>query len=72
MFHKLCDYFIFSFDIAVVDRDTPAANLTFVIVDAKAGYLAYFSNLNATIDKFTQAEIDAGKITFVHSGMPQF
>lgn len=61
-------YNINSSNLAVVDRDTPATSLTFVIVDAKAGYLAYFSNLNATIDKFTQAEIDAGKITFVHSG----
>lgn len=53
---------------AVVDRDTSPANITFVIVSAQAGYLAYFANLNATIDKFTQADINAGRITFVHSG----
>ena len=59
---------IYSVFSAAVDRDTPAANITYHIVSAQTGYLAYFSNLNITVDKFTQIDVDAGKIAFVHSG----
>ncbi|XP_065210163.1 chondroitin sulfate proteoglycan 4 [Planococcus citri] len=54
--------------LAIIDRDTNNSNVTFVIVSAQAGYLAYFSNLNNTIDKFTQLDINSGKVVFVHSG----
>lgn len=53
---------------AAMDHDTSNENLTFAVVSAQAGYLAYTSNLNLTVDRFTQTDVDMGRIAFVHSG----
>ena len=69
---QLENYLMFLHFSAIIDRDTANSNVTFVIVSAQSGYLAYFSNLNQTIDKFTQTDIDLDKVVFVHSGELKF
>ncbi|XP_075216320.1 chondroitin sulfate proteoglycan 4-like protein [Lycorma delicatula] len=54
--------------LAAVDKDTPPENVTYAIISATAGYVAFVNHPNVSIDKFTQAHINSYKVVFVHSG----
>lgn len=53
---------------AAEDRDTPAENLTFAILSATAGHVAFTSSPATAIDRFTQAQLNSLQLLFVHSG----
>ncbi|KAG7313392.1 hypothetical protein JYU34_000510 [Plutella xylostella] len=53
-------------ELYVNDIDTPLENVTISVVDIASGYIAYKGELETPIHKFSQAEIDEGKVLFVH------
>ncbi|KAH9644183.1 hypothetical protein HF086_008672 [Spodoptera exigua] len=50
----------------VNDIDTPPENVTVRVVDIVSGYIAMQGNLDTAVHHFTQADIDKGKVVFVH------
>jgi hypothetical protein len=51
------------------DADTPAAGITYNITSGPAnGYVAFAADTATAITSFTQADINAGDIVFVHNG----
>ncbi|KAL1129677.1 hypothetical protein AAG570_012622 [Ranatra chinensis] len=61
-------HLITSEHLAAVDRDTPPENLTFAIVSAVGGYVALITNKSASIDRFTQEQINNEDVLLVHNG----
>ena len=54
--------------LSATDSDNVDANLTFTMNNVSGGHFAYASNVQAPITSFTQAEITAGDVVFVHDG----
>ena len=54
--------------LAVTDPDTAAANITYSLSDLVGGYVALSSNTAIPILSFTQAQLNAGVVRFVHDG----
>ncbi|XP_035431520.2 chondroitin sulfate proteoglycan 4 isoform X2 [Spodoptera frugiperda] len=53
-------------ELYVNDIDTPPENVTVRVVDIVSGYIAMQGNLDTAVHHFTQADIDKGKVVFVH------
>ncbi|XP_047040540.1 chondroitin sulfate proteoglycan 4 [Helicoverpa zea] len=53
-------------ELYVNDIDTPPENVTVRIVDILSGYIALQGHLDTAVQHFTQADIDNGKVVFVH------
>jgi hypothetical protein len=54
--------------LSATDVDHPAASLVFNVSGVTAGYFAYHSDTAEPISGFSQGEINAGKVVFVHDG----
>lgn len=50
----------------VNDIDTPLENVTVLVVDIVSGYIAMKGYIETPINHFSQADIDNGKVIFVH------
>lgn len=48
------------------DIDTPPENVTVRVVDIVSGYIAMRGSLDTAVHRFTQLDIDNGKVVFVH------
>ncbi len=55
-------------DISAYDPDDAAGDLTFTVASPVNGYVARHGAAKAAIDRFTQAELLAGRILFAHDG----
>ncbi len=55
-------------DLTAVDPDDVAEDLTYTVSNAANGFIARAGALTTPVKKFTQADIEAGKIFFVHNG----
>lgn len=55
-------------DLTAVDPDDTAQNLTFSVSDAASGFVAKAGAATIALTKFTQTELQAGSIMFVHDG----
>lgn len=55
-------------DIAAVDPDDTAESLTFSVVNPVNGYVALASAPAAAVDQFSQVDLIAGRVLFVHRG----
>lgn len=53
-------------ELYVNDIDTPPENVTVRVVDIVSGYIALQGHLDTAVQHFTQADIDNGKVVFVH------
>ncbi|CAK1588060.1 unnamed protein product [Parnassius mnemosyne] len=54
-------------ELYVNDIDTPLENVTIRVVDIVSGYIAIKSDLDTPVHYFTQADIDRGRVVFVHT-----
>jgi cytoskeletal protein CcmA (bactofilin family) len=55
-------------DLSAIDPDSAASAVVFSISNAKGGHVAKASAQRAPISQFTQEELEAGTIMFVHDG----
>ena len=55
-------------DFHAVDLDNPASQLTFSVTNPTHGYVAFVSAPGAPITSFTEADLEAGSVIFVHDG----
>jgi cytoskeletal protein CcmA (bactofilin family) len=55
-------------DINAVDPDDSPEKLKFSVANAKNGFVAMRAAPRAAVDRFTQAELEAGGVIFVHDG----
>ena len=55
-------------DLSAFDPDDVAEDLTFTVSNIKNGFVSSTQTPNKPIQKFTQADLEAGKIMFVHDG----
>jgi cytoskeletal protein CcmA (bactofilin family) len=55
-------------DLEAVDPDDPAEDLQFTVFNPTRGYVARSVDPGVPISSFTQADINAGAIVFVHDG----
>jgi cytoskeletal protein CcmA (bactofilin family) len=55
-------------DITAVDPDDTPDHLIYTISNRNSGYVALTSDKGATAEHFTQADIEAGRVLFVHDG----
>lgn len=56
-------------DVQAVDSDTSSTNLTFVVSDLTGGQFEYLASPGTAINTFTQDDIDAGRVRFIHDGL---
>ena len=54
--------------LQATDDDDAATELTFLITNSPNGQIEFASNPGVSITSFTQAQIDAGEVVFVHNG----
>ena len=59
---------ITSSDLSATDVEDGAAGLTYHVSNAQHGFVALTSEAGQTIESFTQADIAAGNVCFVHDG----
>ena len=55
-------------DLNALDPDDSAKDLKFTISNVRNGYLALASAPRKAVTTFTQADLEAGQVTFVHDG----
>ncbi len=55
-------------DLHAVDPDDNAKDLTFAVSNAHGGFIAHAKAPNTPITNFTQADLEAGSVAFVHDG----
>ena len=55
-------------DIHAADPNHTASDLTFTVSDPTHGYVAYATDPGHAIPSFTEAELEAGNVVFVHDG----
>lgn len=55
-------------DINAVDPDDSADKLKFAVANAKNGFVAMKASPAKAVDNFTQADLEAGGVMFVHNG----
>jgi len=55
-------------DIAAVDPDDTAKSLTFTVSAPVNGFVSFLAAPGTPIARFTQAELEAGQVLFVHRG----
>ncbi|MFK7768564.1 MAG: cadherin-like domain-containing protein, partial [Mariniblastus sp.] len=58
-----------SSELSFADSNRPASSINFIVATPPVnGFLALTSDLSTPISSFTQAQVDAGDVTFVHDG----
>lgn len=55
-------------DLNAIDPDDAAGDLVFTVSHAANGHLVLSSNLHVPIERFTQADLEEGRVMFVHDG----
>lgn len=55
-------------DVAAVDPDNTPAELTYTVSNAHGGRVAFTSAPSTAISTFTQADLNEGRVVFVHDG----
>jgi len=55
-------------DLTAIDPDDKPENLTFSISNARNGFVYLFGTTPEPIARFTQADIEAGRVLFMHKG----
>ncbi|MBJ7543020.1 polymer-forming cytoskeletal protein [Rhodomicrobium udaipurense] len=55
-------------DITAIDPDDSAEELSYSVSNVSNGIVALASNAGISVDRFTQADIEAGRVLFVHDG----
>jgi cytoskeletal protein CcmA (bactofilin family) len=55
-------------DLNGVDPDDAPENLTFEVTNAKSGFVAMGDDLAIAVTRFTQADLENGKVHFTHDG----
>lgn len=55
-------------DLNALDPDDEAANLTFTVSRASSGFVALSSAPTRPVTRFTQADLQGGKVIFAHDG----
>jgi cytoskeletal protein CcmA (bactofilin family) len=55
-------------DITAIDPDDTPDNLTYTVSNEINGVVALLANKGTAIENFTQADIEAGRVLFVHNG----
>ncbi len=55
-------------DLNAVDPDDNAKDLQFSVTNAHGGFIAHSKAPTTPVDTFTQADLEAGSIAFVHDG----
>jgi cytoskeletal protein CcmA (bactofilin family) len=55
-------------DLNALDPDDNAKDLKFSISNARNGYVAIASSPRKAVNAFTQADLEAGRVAFVHDG----
>ncbi len=55
-------------DVTAVDPDDTPDHLTYTVSNATGGWLALASAKGSAVSSFTQADIEAGRVLFVHDG----
>jgi len=55
-------------DLRAVDPDDVAQELSFQVSNATRGHLSYAESAQNPLSKFTQADLEAGRVLFVHDG----
>ncbi len=55
-------------DITAVDPDDTPDHLTYTVSNRMGGYVALTSDKGTAVEHFTQADIEAGRVLFVHDG----
>ncbi|XP_076801534.1 chondroitin sulfate proteoglycan 4-like [Clavelina lepadiformis] len=55
-------------NLATLDPDSPASNLTYEILPPQHGHISFKSSPSVPVVNFTQADINDGNVVFVHSG----
>jgi cytoskeletal protein CcmA (bactofilin family) len=59
---------ITTLDLTAFDPDDTAEDLTYTVTNPSNGFVALASARTASISKFTQADLESGRILFVHDG----
>ncbi len=62
------NYVLTTDDLSASDIDLPAQTITFNVSTVTGGRLELVSNLGVAITSFTQAQLAAGNVRYVHSG----
>jgi len=57
-------------DLNAIDRDDAPEDLTFEVSNVTHGYLALKSAPGQSVTTFTQADLNAGRVSFHHDGSP--
>jgi cytoskeletal protein CcmA (bactofilin family) len=57
-------------DLTALDPDDTPDHLIYRITNVRNGHLAFMSKPAAPVDGFTQADLNAGQVMFVHDGTP--
>jgi hypothetical protein len=55
-------------DLTALDPDDAAKDLKFTVTRAKNGFVALANAPQRAVNTFTQADLEAGRITFKHDG----
>jgi cytoskeletal protein CcmA (bactofilin family) len=55
-------------DLTAIDPDDAASDLIFKVSNARGGFVALAQAPNKRADKFTQADLEAGRVLFKHDG----
>lgn len=55
-------------DLTAVDPDDAASDISFKVSNAQAGWVAFSDDTRTPVETFTQADLVAGRISFVHDG----
>jgi cytoskeletal protein CcmA (bactofilin family) len=55
-------------DIDAVDPDDSAADLVYSVTNPTSGFISLKTAPAAAVDRFTQADIEAGRVVFTHDG----
>ena len=55
-------------DITAVDPDDSADHLTYTVTNPRNGFISLSAQAGTPIANFTQADIEAGRVLFVHDG----
>ena len=55
-------------DFHAVDPNATASNLTFTVSNPTHGYVAFAAHPETPITSFTEADLEAGNVLFVHDG----
>lgn len=55
-------------DLQAVDPDDHAKDLTFSVSNARGGFIAHAKAPTTPVTTFTQADLEAGSVAFVHDG----